>query len=1098
MSLFLSFFEEVLARKPSSSEKLADFDHRYAATVVLLGTLAQHMDQNSATLQRVMNLLLESLLIPSESVQRAVSNCLGPLARLLKSSSQIDTYINCLLTRLLEGNSYGDRRGAAFGVGAIVKGLGLSSLKQYSIISKLKEACLKGSISARQGALFGYECLAEHLGILFEPYLATIVDSLLASYSNSSDHVREAAGLATKAIMSHLSPYGVKQLLHPIILIITKETSWKSRQEAIKMLGIIVNCAPKQVSPSLPQIVSHLVDKSASDPHPKVKESAKLALQDISSVIKNPEVSRLSNILLLALADPANRTRDALESLLACEFIHSIDSPSLALLFPILARALKDRGGDVKRKAAAITGNIISMIIEPGCLIPYIPAVIPGLKDCLIDPIPDVRASGAKALGNLYNGIDNPDTALKEMLTWLLETLKSENSPVERSGAAQGLAEICGSTMDSQRRDSIITWVQGQKAEKSSAREGMMWFFSFLPSTMKEQFSLYLESCLPVILSGFNDETESVREVSLRAGKAVISVLGLKYCVELASLLILGVFNDDWKVRLNSLQLLGDLLFLIGEVKVGWSDVDGEEDAEEGEQQGSSKIVGRIKERLGKDLTEQVLSAIYIVRNDIAVAVRQNALLIWKSVISSTPRTLVEIMPTLIHCLVAKLSCEDEDLRIISGRAIGELVSKLGDKVLPIIIKPFENGLNDTSEMSRLGICMGLTEVLAACSRKQTEEYIRTITSVVQAAVSDESLAVTQQAAKAFMILYRTTGPIAVDEIVPVILKALSNLSMEELSTVDDTSSRQLRGLKEIVSIKPREMLEYLLPTLLVPPLQIVNLVALSTVVEVAGNFLHSHFASLFSVVLQEICAVEAKLEGGSLSPEKSILENARLGSMKRFLISVLKYTGNSGIHQLILEIGKQIEHDTLPRRRKWGCFMAQHFFIEIKADYDEYLPLLLKFLLSRITDTDSNILTSVKDAIASFAASVPYEKILPHIDFFKNCIMSNVSSARHRTATGFGLVSESGEIILPLLTVPKSLDAFYAIFQFGLINGSSQAREISADMIGQLAKLAHPDVLKPTIIKTIGPLIRVVGERHPSNVKAAILSVSNYVLNKT
>jgi len=40
--------------------------------------------------------------------------------------------------------------------------------------------------------------------------------------------------------------------------------------------------------------------------------------------------------------------------------MHSIDAPSLALLVPILGRALKDRAADVKRKSSAITGNMVS------------------------------------------------------------------------------------------------------------------------------------------------------------------------------------------------------------------------------------------------------------------------------------------------------------------------------------------------------------------------------------------------------------------------------------------------------------------------------------------------------------------------------------------------------------------------------------------------------------------------------------------------------------------------------------------------------------------------------------------------------------------
>ena len=80
-------------------------------------------------------------------------------------------------------------------------------------------------------------------------------------------------------------------------------------------------------------------------------------------MIRNPEVLRLSPVLLGAISDPANKTKEALEALLECEFMHSIDAPSLALLVPIMARALKDRGADLKRKSAAITGNMVRFVL---------------------------------------------------------------------------------------------------------------------------------------------------------------------------------------------------------------------------------------------------------------------------------------------------------------------------------------------------------------------------------------------------------------------------------------------------------------------------------------------------------------------------------------------------------------------------------------------------------------------------------------------------------------------------------------------------------------------------------------------------------------
>ena len=67
---------------------------------------------------------------------------------------------------------------------------------------------------------------------------------------------------------------------------------------------------------------------------------------------------------------------------------------------------------------------------------PYIEKVIPGLKQSLLDPVPEVRTVSARALGAMVKGMGG--AKFDELLKWLMETLKAEQSSVDRSGAAQG------------------------------------------------------------------------------------------------------------------------------------------------------------------------------------------------------------------------------------------------------------------------------------------------------------------------------------------------------------------------------------------------------------------------------------------------------------------------------------------------------------------------------------------------------------------------------------------------------------------------------------------------------------------------------------
>ena len=52
---------------------------------------------------------------------------------------------------------------------------------------------------------------------------------------------------------------------------------------------------------------------------------------------------------------------------------------------------------------------------------------------------------------------------------------------------------------------------------------------------------------------------------------------------------------------------------------------------------------------------------------------------------------------------------------------MGDLVRKLGERVLPEIIPILEKGLDSPQSDQRQGVCIGLSEIMTACSR----DYVR-------------------------------------------------------------------------------------------------------------------------------------------------------------------------------------------------------------------------------------------------------------------------------------------------------------------------------------------------------------------------------------
>lgn len=1036
----MTMFEAALDESDKSS-KTSDLVSE--AVVILYGALARHLREGDERVPQVVNRLLMTLATPSETVQYAVAGCLPPLIQ--TSSQKTSGYIQSVLDQLLQSKRYAARRGAAYGLAGIVKGKGISALREYRIMSTLRGAIdNKKDTNHRQGALFAYELLALILGQVFEPYIIQIVPQLLTSFGDSTADVREACLDTSKTCFAHLSSYGVKIIL-PTLLDGLEESQWRSKKGACDLLGAMAYLDPQQLAVSLPDIIPPLTNV-LNDSHKEVRAAANRSLQRFGEVISNPEVKGLVGILLRALSDPTKYTDDALEALIKVSFIHYLDSPSLALIVRILQRGLGDRSA-TKRKAAQIIGSLAHLTERKDVTI-HLPILVAGLKLAIVDPVPATRATASKALGSLVEKLG--EDALPDLIPSLMTTLKSDSGAGDRLGSAQALSEVLAGLGTGRLEDTLPTILQNVASSKPTVREGFMSLFIYLPVCFGNSFASYLSRIIPPILSGLADDVESIRETSLRAGRLLVKNFATKAIDLLLPELDRGLADNSYRIRLSSVELVGDLLFNLTGIT---GKIEGDEEDEGAAEAGQSLL-----EVLGEEKRNKILSSLYICRCDTSGLVRSAAINVWKALVA-TPRILKELVPTLTQLLIRRLASSNMEQKVIAGNALGELIRKAGEGVLASLLPTLEEGLQTSTDVdNKQGICIALREIIASASPEALEDYEKTLVSVVRIALVDGDEEVRETAAEAFDSLQKILGKKAVDQVLPYLLNLLRT---------EDEADTALAALLTLLTDNTRSniILPNLVPTLLVSPITPFNAKAIASLSEVAGPAMTRRLPAILNALMDNIvvCKNDAL---------RSDLED----SFDAILLSVDEFDGLNTTMAVILALVKNDDH----QKRSIADVRLSNFFANSDIDFSRYHQDLIRVLLISFDDSDPDVVKAAWLALSELTKRLKKEE------------MESLVFSTHQILQQVGVAGAN----LPGFQLPKGISAVLPIFLQGLMNGTVDQRTHAALAISDIVDRSSPDSLKPFVTQITGPLIRVVSERSV-DVKSAILLTLNNLLGK-
>lgn len=1009
-------------------------DHVSESVIIFYGALARHLTSNDERLLKIIERLISTLDTPSEDVQIAVSECLPPLVPLFLPKLQ--GYIDYTLNRLFTAEKFGERRGAAYGLAGLVKGAGISALADYDIIRSLMEALEdKKNPLKRQGGQFAIECLSHSLGTYFEPYAIEMVPLILSCLGDTSPEVREATSYAARAIMKNTTGYGIKKLI-PLTLENLDTTAWRAKKGSVDLLGTMAYLDPRQLSSSLSTIIPEIVSVM-NDTHKEVRNSANQSLKRFGEVITNPEIQTLVPILVRAIGDPTKHTEEALDGLIKTSFIHYIDGPSLALIVHVVHRGLRDRSASTKRKACQIVGNM-SILTDSNDLIPYLSKLVSELETAMVDPVPGTRATASKALGSLVEKLG--EERFPDLIPRLMDVLKDPVRAGDRMGSAQALSEVMYGLGLLKLEELLPTILSYCVSSKPWIREGFMPLLLYLPACFGPSLSPYLKKIIPTVLSGLADPVEGVRSTALKAGRRIVKNYASKALDLLLPELERGLSDINHRIRLSSVELTGDLLYQITGVSKNVDD-----------SVVSGQVNKQLLEILGAERRDRILALLFICRSDTSGLVRNSALEVWKSLVANTPRTVKDILPSLTQLIIKRLASTEEEHRTIAAQTLGELVRRVGGNALAQLLPTLESLISSDSD-TKQGICIALVELVQSTDPEIFSEYKSGVVSIVRRALVDSDPNVREAAGHAFDALQETQDD-AIEGILPQLITLMES---------GDESA--LDALKEMMSTNSDAVFPVLIPILLKPPMTKFKATSLGSLATVSGTALYKRLSTILNVLVDSLC------HNGDETEDVS----AALDSI------ILSVTDDDGVHILMQHLLLLARNEDVKKRE----ITLEHmpiFFEKTHLDYSNFVTDWVTLLVAALDENEKSVVKGAFNSLVSLVKRLSKEELEQLAKPVRQAL-SSVGSPGTNLA-GFDL--------------PRGPSCVLPIFFQALMYGTSEQREHATFGIAEVVLRTSSENLKPFVTQITGPLIRTIGERFPSDVKAAILYTLNILLEK-
>ena len=212
-----------------------------------------------------------------------------------------------------------------------------SSFNQLGSMETIKNLSSK-DFKEQQEGINSVKKMLEHLNPVDEPLLISLIPMILEL--SSEKRLLIELELLSGELVKKINSYSFELIFNEISKVFNT-VKFQAKIQGLRMIGLYAKQYPLIVSSNLPIIIESLVQLS-SDIKKEVKNAVQECWVAICETITNVDMKPIIPALIDGYMNPSTKTEFALEKMASQALVNDVDIPTLALLIPMLVRAMRE------------------------------------------------------------------------------------------------------------------------------------------------------------------------------------------------------------------------------------------------------------------------------------------------------------------------------------------------------------------------------------------------------------------------------------------------------------------------------------------------------------------------------------------------------------------------------------------------------------------------------------------------------------------------------------------------------------------------------------------------------------------------------------